>query len=305
MSTDELESQIPTLNPMFLQAARNEAAKRKMEEQVGQLDSKLMPDFAKNEIDMEGKSALLMEEEPVELFRAASHESTKPTEVEITESDLPLDALAKVKDAIARKQFEIDQTQQQLDRLLKIKAVVSPKEPMSSGKASLNELRMKRLAIQMALVADSKEYVESDLLAIDRQIAEFANSASANQQTDSSSNSAESLRLNAKIEECQDRLQTLRDDQKDMIYTHNVRIAFRTAEEYILALKRANAIRHELLALAELLANDYILDDMKLGGELPIPSGFEPFDSLLLDCLTTTIDGIEEAKDRLQTEIIA
>ena len=90
-----------------------------------------------------------------------------------------------------------------------------------------------------------------------------------------------------------------------MIYTHNVRIAFRTAEEYILALKRANAIRHELLALAELLANDYILDDMKLGGELPIPSGFEPFDSLLLDCLTTTIDGIEEAKDRLQTEIIA
>ena len=305
MSTDELESQIPTLNPMFLQAARNEAAKRKMAEQVGQLDSKLMPGFAKNEIEMEGKAALLMEEEePVELFQPANQESTQPTEVEITESDLPLDALAKVKDAIARKQFEIDQTQQQLDRLLKIKAVVSPKEPMS-GKASLNELRMKRLAIQMALVADSKEYAESDLLAVDRQIAEFANSASANQQTDSSSNSAESLRLNAKIEECQDRLQTLRDDQKDMIYTHNVRVAFRKAEEYSLALKRANAIRHELLALAELLGNDYILDDMKLGGELPIPSGFEPFDSLLLDCLTTTIDGIEEAKDRLQTEVIA
>ncbi len=304
MSTDELESQIPTLNPMFLQAARNEAAKRKMEEQVGQLDSKLMPGFAKNEIEMEGKAALLMEEETVELFQAASHESTEPTEAEITESDLPLDALAKAKDAIARKQFEIDQTQQQLDRLLKIKAVVSPKEPMS-GKASLNELRMKRLAIQMALVADSKEYVESDLLAIDRLIAEFANSASANQQNDSSSNSAESLRLNAKIEECQDRLQKLRDDQKDMIYTHNVRVAFRKAEEYILALKRANSIRHELLALAELLGNDYVLDDMKLGGELPIPSGFEPFDSLLLDCLTTTIDGIEEAKDRLQTEIIA
>jgi hypothetical protein len=289
---------------MFLQAARNEAAKRKMEEQVGQLDSKLMPGFAKNEIEMEGKAALLMEEETVELFQAASHESTEPTEAEITESDLPLDALAKAKDAIARKQFEIDQTQQQLDRLLKIKAVVSPKEPMS-GKASLNELRMKRLAIQMALVADSKEYVESDLLAIDRLIAEFANSASANQQNDSSSNSAESLRLNAKIEECQDRLQKLRDDQKDMIYTHNVRVAFRKAEEYILALKRANSIRHELLALAELLGNDYVLDDMKLGGELPIPSGFEPFDSLLLDCLTTTIDGIEEAKDRLQTEIIA
>ncbi len=301
MSTEDHQTQIPTLNPMFLQAARDEAAKRKMAEEIRQQPSKQIHDFAIEEIESSENFYLSTKDETVEHIRKA-----EPTITSIQKEegifDVQEEGLAKRKAAISSKQAEIERTQQQINRLLKIKNVVASNEP-AIGKANLNELRMKRLAIQMALVADSKEYDDGDLQAVDNKIAELTANAD-NRHPILPSNSAESLRLNAKADELQDTLQSLKDELNELIYSHNVRVAFRKAKQYIQSLKEASMIRHELLALAELLANDDILTDMKLGGELPIPTGFEPFDAIFLDTLETSLEGIEEAKARIKSEIV-
>ncbi|MEI7867136.1 MAG: hypothetical protein WCI11_04530 [Candidatus Methylumidiphilus sp.] len=303
MSSDELKTKIPTLNPLYLQAVRDEAAKR---EKAGQADPKAakpLSALAMPETKVEGSAATLEQTETYEFFQQSEPIAlAKPALAEKDAWELP-GAVAKAKVAIAGKRAEIDQTRQQLDRLVRIKAVVEPVEPVNV-KANLNELRMKRLAIQMALMADDKQYDDKDLLAVDKQIAGLTGLAAANRQSDTTPNSVESLRLNAKIDVLQDRLQVLMEELNDLLFGHNVRVAFKKAEEYLHALRAANSVRHELLALAELLANDDILGDMKLGGELPIPSGFEPFDGIFPDTLATTIEGIEEAKPRVYLDIL-
>ena len=210
--------------------------------------------------------------------------------------------LAYAKTVFADKRAEIDQAQQQLDRLLKIKAIVEPADLPATGKANLNELKLKRLAIQMALVADSTEYTAQDLQAVDKQIAELSGASS--RQPKSPANTTERMKLNANIEELQDKVQVLTEELNRQVADYNLSVAFKKAEGYVQQLKAACNLRHELLALVELLANDHLLMDLRLGGELPMPYGFEPFDSIPEDGLATTLEGIEEAKIRISQELI-
>ena len=112
------------------------------------------------------------------------------------------------------------------------------------------------------------------------------------------------MKLNANIEELQDKVQVLTEGLKRQITDYNLSVAFKKAECYVDQLKTACNLRHELLALVELLAKDHLLMDLRLGGELPMPYGFEPFDSIPEDGLATTLEGIEEAKIRISQEII-
>lgn len=303
MFTKELETKVSKLNPLFLQAALDEVAKRRKDEWVDELSASPFSPFAIHEAMAKASVAGVKRTETPEIFRVP--------EIIVKDQPLPaLDApneppatLAKVKSAIDGKWAEIDQAQQQLDRLFKIKAVVEQHGPMAV-KPDVNELRMKRLAIQMALVADSSEYDEKDLLDVDRQIAALNNLGAANREPEISANYVERSNLNVKIVGLEDKIRGCKEELNALILGHNLRVAYRKADDYIKALQAANTIRHELLALAELLAGEELLMDMKLGGELPIPSGLEPFDGIFTDSLSTSLEGIELAKKHIRSEIL-
>jgi len=303
--TEQPNAKISTLNPQFLQAARDEAARRNKDEQSEPQSDRLISASPRSEIQAQGNNAIESGKENF-INRLELTEATLPVyppkRAEVFTSE-PDDNVVKVKADIAGKQAEITQIQQQLDRLIRIKEMVEPQMPIK-GKADLNELRMKRLAIQMALVADSKEYEEKDLLAIDMQIAELAGSPIDQRHSATSADSLELIKLNAKIEDLQDRLLVLNGELSEMILDHNLQVAFMKANDYVRVLTEANSIRHDLLALAELLTDDAILINMKLGGELPIPAGFEPFDAIFTNDLSTTIEGVEKAKLRLSKCIV-
>ncbi len=305
MSTEEPETKLPTLNPLFLQAVRDEVAKRQKAGQAEQQAVNPISAFAINEPKAETDAAAQEQSGTFELFQQPRPViATGGPEIAEEDKQKPPGNLAAAKAAIAGKQAEIDQAQQQFDRLIKIKAVVEPADSPATGRANLNELRLKRLAIQMALVADNKEYDDKDLLAVDRQIAKLSGLATSNRQSDTPANAVERMKLNAKIDEFRDKVQVLTEELNRQIADYNLSVAFKKAESYVQTLKAACDLRHELLVLVELLASDGLLIDLKLGGELPMPSGFEPFDSILQDTLATTIEGIEEAKASIRQEIL-
>ena len=298
MSTDESEIKLSTLNPLFLQAVRDEASKGRKAEPVNSNPVSPVADFAMDDIPLDDYSAETDLEPP---------ESFEPFQLDEPEvgklgGSLPVGSIEVVKAAVAGKQAEISQIELQLGRLNKIKERVEP-PPQAGGKTDLNELKMKRLAIQMAIMSDSETYGESDLLEIDRQIAD-CRGLNAGTRREPAPNSLELVKLSAKLAELEDKRQILQQECNELIQGHNLRIAINKAEAYLDVLTTANILRHELLALAELLADDGCLLAMKLGGELPNPSGLKPFDEIALDALTTTIDGIEEAKLRLQQEVL-
>ena len=298
MSTDESEIKLSTLNPLFLQAVRDEASKGRKAEPVNSNPVSPVADFAMDDIPLDDYSAETDLEPP---------ESFEPFQLDEPEvgklgGSLPVGSIEVVKAAVAGKQAEISQIELQLGRLNKIKERVEP-PPQAGGKTDLNELKMKRLAIQMAIMSDSETYGESDLLEIDRQIAD-CRGLNAGTRRQPAPNSLELVKLSAKLAELEDKRQILQQECNELIQGHNLRIAINKAEAYLDVLTTANILRHELLALAELLADDGCLLAMKLGGELPNPSGLKPFDEIALDALTTTIDGIEEAKLRLQQEVL-
>ena len=298
MSTDESEIKLSTLNPLFLQAVRDEASKGRKAEPVNSNPVSPVADFAMDDIPLDDYSAETDLEPP---------ESFEPFQLDEPEvgklgGSLPVGSIEVVKAAVAGKQAEISQIELQLGRLNKIKERVEP-PPQAGGKTDLNELKMKRLAIQMAMMSDSETYDESDLLEIDRQIAD-CRGLNAGTRREPAPNSLELVKLSAKLAELEDKRQILQQECNELIQGHNLRIAINKAEAYLDVLTTANILRHELLALAELLADDGCLLAMKLGGELPNPSGLKPFDEIALDALTTTIDGIEEAKLRLQQEVL-
>ena len=299
MSTDESEIKLSTLNPLFLQAVRDEASKGRKAEPVNSNPVSPVADFAMDDIPLDDYSAETDLEPP---------ESFEPFQLDEPEvgklgGSLPVGSIEVVKAAVAGKQAEISQIELQLGRLNKIKERVEP-PPQAGGKTDLNELKMKRLAIQMAIMSDSETYGESDLLEIDRQIAD-CRGLNAGTRRQPAPNSLELVKLSAKLAELEDKRQILQQECNELIQGHNLRIAINKAEAYLDVLTTANILRHELLALAELLADDGCLLAMKLGGELPNPSGLKPFDEIALDALTTTIDGIEDAKLRLQQEVLS
>ena len=298
VSTDESEIKLSTLNPLFLQAVRDEASKGRKAEPVNSNPVSPVADFAMDDIPLDDYSAETDLEPP---------ESFEPFQLDEPEvgnlgGSLLVGSIEAVKAAVAGKQAEISQIELQLGRLNKIKERVEP-PPQAGGKTDLNELKMKRLAIQMAMMSDSETYDESDLLEIDRQIAD-CRGLNAGTRREPAPNSLELVKLSAKLAELEDKRQILQQECNELIQGHNLRIAINKAEAYLDVLTTANILRHELLALAELLADDGCLLAMKLGGELPNPSGLKPFDEIALDALTTTIDGIEEAKLRLQQEVL-
>ena len=298
VSTDESEIKLSTLNPLFLQAVRDEASKGRKAEPVNSNPVSPVADFAMDDIPLDDYSAETDLEPP---------ESFEPFQLDEPEvgnlgGSLLVGSIEAVKAAVAGKQAEISQIELQLGRLRKIKERVEP-PPQAGGKTDLNELKMKRLAIQMAMMSDSETYDESDLLEIDRQIAD-CRGLNAGTRREPAPNSLELVKLSAKLAELEDKRQILQQECNELIQGHNLRIAINKAEAYLDVLTTANILRHELLALAELLADDGCLLAMKLGGELPNPSGLKPFDEIALDALTTTIDGIEEAKLRLQQEVL-
>ena len=299
MSIDEIVPKISTLNPHYLQAVRDEAAKKRKAEQA--LNPVSAPAII--EAKAESHAAALEQADSFGLFQHGEPLAIdRPASVEEDRREPP-GTVARVKAAIASKQAEIDRTQQQLDRLGRIKAAVEPAGP-PTVKANLNELRMKRLTIQMGLVADSKEYDDDDLLAVDKQIAQLSGLTAKKSQLETPAYPVERMKLNANIDALRDRLIVLTDEINTLIANHNLSVAMAKAEDYIKALTTANTIRHELLALAELLASDGLLMNMSLGGELPLPSGFDPFDSIPQDALATSIEGIEEAMARILPEVI-
>jgi hypothetical protein len=300
VSTDEVVPKISTLNPHYLQAARDEAANKR---KAGQLANPVSAP-AIIEAKAEPHAAALEQTESFGGFQQGGPIAIDgPPQVEDDRREPPGVAVAWVKAAIAGKQAEIDQTQGQLDRLNRIKAAVEPAEPLT-GRANLNELRMKRLAIQMGLLADSKEYDDDDLLAVDKQIAQLSGLTAKKSQLEAPAHPAERMILSANIDALQTRLAVLSEEINTLIANHNLSVAVAKAEDYVKALTNANTIRHELLALAELLDVDGLLMNMSLGGELPLPSGFYPFDALLKETLATSIEGIEEARVRLLPEVI-
>ncbi len=349
--TDEPETKLSTLNPLFLQSVLDEAARRQKAGPAERLAAYPFSAFAINEPKVESDSADQKQPETtdlalpqsaeltsnphegnaVELATAVGRNKSAPADVsgELTgrmpetvvarpysglhsilnstalptdENPNPSSNLAYAKAVLADKRAEIDQAQRQLDRLLKIKAIVEPADLPATGKANLNELKLKRLAIQMALVADSTEYTAQDLQAVDKQIAELSGASS--RQPKSQANTVERMKLNANIEELQDKVQVLKEELNRQVTDYNLSVAIKKAEGYVQQLKAACNLRHELLALVELLANDHLLMDLRLGGELPMPYGFEPFDSIPEDGLATTLEGIEEAKIRISQELI-
>ena len=295
MPTEEPEAKLSTLNPLFLQAVRDEAAKK---QKAGQADWPVV-----NPVSAFASGQTEGQPDAVELSQAPPPIIVidEPAIAEKDSKQEPTSHLATAKAAIAGIRAEIDQAQQQLDRLIKIKAVVEPARS-ATGKASLNELKMQKLAIQMALVADSKEYGDQDLLAVDKQIAELTGAG--NRQPEVPANTVENMKLNAEIGELQDKVRVLTEELNRQIGDYNLSVAFKKAGDYLQTLQAACVIRHELLALVELLAYDGLLMDLNLGGELPIPSGFELFDSMPQDALATTIEAIEDAKVRICQEIL-
>jgi len=317
--TDEPETKLSTLNPVFLQSVLDEATKRRKEEPTGQQVENPFSSFvseASQPFDRphpslppggEGSNSTALGSEPAPTpwpLGSGDHcrnDEYKPVSTALPPEDKPtlFSNLAYAKAVLADKRAEIEQTQRQLERLVKIKAVVEPVAMHSTSKTNLNELKLKRLAIQMALVADSTEYNTQDLLAVDKQIAELSS-----RQPKSPANLVEQMKLNAKIDELRDKVDVLTEELKRQTIDYNLSVAFKKAESYVQTLKAACNLRHELLALVELLANDCLLSDLRLGGELPFPYGFEPFDSMPEDDLATTLEGIEEAKIRISQELI-
>ncbi len=276
MSQDNPEPSLFTLNPLYLKAALDEVdfgRKAKPEEAPEPSDQAERPDNEKAKLDND--------------LAGNRSEPANPAE--------------NAGAAIATKQAEIARIHKEIDELIKIKDRVCSVD-LASCAAELNELRFKRVAIQMALVSGSDEYNDGDLLALDRQIAELVKLMSRERKPDAVSKDA-AADLNAKIGGLQSELEFLTGELRELIANQILRVAVRKAEDYVNALKVAHNIRHELLALAALGPSDGPLRHINLGGELPRPWGFQTFASILADDLAITAEGVEEAKARIRAEL--
>lgn len=317
MTSEPLEKPVTLLNPLYLQAVRAEFG------DSAELPTEDAETAEDDGVSLTHPSAITANEEPANLaaegfaLPAAFDEPAPPPVWETADSEeepaspafapapAETDALTAARDALSAKRAQIQQVRQQFDRLNRIKATVAPHQPADTP-GDINQLKMKRLAIQMALVADSTEYTEADLQAVDKQIAECSQTKESKTRLPATqANSTELKKLNGKIAELKNRQQVLEEEVRGIILLYHQNLVTGKAQEYLNLLQAANKLRHELLAMTEWLMDDAELNNLSLGGELPVPSGLEAFDNFPPDALATSIEGIEEAKDRLSPLMLA
>ena len=311
MSQENLEPNPFTLNPLYLKAARDEADFRRKAEPMDREALPLRTAYTREEKKAHSnptRSSLdqtkTLEAEAPEPFDRAerpANEGARPDEESAENQREPASPKGKSRAAIANKQAEIARVRREIDKLTMIKDSAYSVD-LTSYKAKLNELRFKRVAIQMALVSGSDEYDDGDLLALDKQIAELVKLIAHDRKPEAASKDI-AAELNAKIDGLQSEVEFLTGELRKLVADHNLGLAVRKAEDYIKALKVAHNLRHELLALAALGPSDGPLRNLNLGGELPRPCGFATFASILSEDLAITVEGVEEAKARIRAEL--
>jgi len=274
-----------TLNPLYLKAAVEEARSPLKPEPIASANHR--QEAAKPPPPSSLNQAKSMEKEPAHTNGLAQHPRKPANPIEASKA------------AIKAKWAEVAKIREEIDRLSKLKDSQPPADP-NDYQMELNELRLKRLAIQMALISDSKEYDDNDILNLDKQIAECVQKLAQTRQSGTAANATE---LPARIERLRAEEESLAGELKKLLATHNQWLAVRKAKDYIHALKAAHHLQLELLALASLGSGDGPLKNLDFGGELPRPRGFEIFASLLPWDLAITHEGIEEAKARIRSEL--
>jgi hypothetical protein len=276
-----------TLNPLYLKAAVEEARSPLKPEPIASANHR--QEAAKPPPPSSLNQAKSMEKEPARTDDLTQHPRKPASPIETSKA------------AIKAKWAEVAKIREEIDRLSKIKDSQPPDDP-NTYQMELNELRLKRLAIQMALISDSKEYDDNDILNLDKQIAECVQKIAQTRKPGPASNGM-AAELLARIEGLRAEEESLASELKKLLATHNQWLAVRKAKDYIHALKAAHHLQLELLALASLGADDGPLRNLDFGGELPRPRGFEIFASILPWDLAITDEGIEEAKARIRSEI--
>lgn len=285
MSHENPEPESFTLNALYLKAAVEEARSPLKPEPIASTNQ---------------RQEAAKPPPPSSLKQAKSMEVEHACTDDLTQNQRkPAPPIEASKAAIKAKWAEITKIREEIDRLSKLKDSQPPADP-NDYQMALNELRLKRLAIQMALISDSKEYDDNDLLSLDKQIAECVQKIAQTRKSSPASNATELL---ARLERLRAEEASLASELKKLLATHNQWMAVRKAKDYIHALKAAHHLQLELLALASLGAGDGPLKNLDFGGELPRPQGFEIFASLLPWDLAITDEGIEQAKARIRSEL--
>jgi len=204
VSQNNPENNLSLLNPSFLQAVLGEASiKRKPDTLAPQARLIFVPEEHGPQTNSKGNAPKQAadagngnREEPV-----ATKNSPHVFEGETVPQEISNAQRSKAE--IAAKKADLAEVQRQLDKLLGLKSSADPAE-IAGRKSQQNELRMKRLAIQMAIISGSGKYNDNDLVAVDKQIAAINQTLASNRQLDASS-PFEQDTLNAKIEAAQSR----------------------------------------------------------------------------------------------------
>lgn len=296
MSEEKSETEFVTLNFSYLRAALDEASSKSKTGPMGW--EAPLPDEVGQQQDEVALSAQAVHAAPPKpadrserigepLGRA--YGSLREDESE------PVDLWEKSKAAIADKKAEIARVREAIDRFSK-GSDDQRQADIKLFQEELNDLRLKRLAIQMALVADSSEYDEADILAIDQRMKELVEWSAQARKPKAADAGEELSGLRAQEE-------SLVRELRKLIAGHNRRVVVSKAEAYLQALKIAHRLQHEWLALIELSPGDGPLRHLDLGGELPSPKGFDTLVPGFSSDLAISLAGIEEAKARLRSEL--
>ena len=304
MSEEKPEPERFTLNPSYLKAALDEAGSYSKAEPLDR-EVSLPGDAHRQEGKIHSRPVLsaqanAMEEKTSEPFGWAERtaDPKRTLDGSLTADTFDHAALlATSKAAIASKKAEIARVREEIDSLSKGNDSRRPAD-LSAYQAELNELRLRRIAIQMALISDSDEYDDGDILAIDKRMKEVAESVAQARQSQAASTGIDAELLGLRAEE-----ESLTCELRTLVADHKHWVAVTKAESYLMALKVAHRLQYELLALASLDSGEGPLRHLDLGGELPWPRGFETFASLLPGDLAITVAGVEEAKARLRSEL--
>ena len=276
-----------TLNPSYLKAVLGEAKPRSVDADAA-AEKTAPPDFIP-------AVPVLAEALPTEPPGSAESVGLAANWPPPLGDAAPADAQALSLALIADKKAELAAVRASLARLAAARD--GGGDPVA-GQAELNELRLRRLAIQMALIADSTEYTDDDLLVLDRRIAEQNRRIAQARLAGAAGGD-----LDAQIAQCRSEEEALALAVWRLSVEHNRQVAAAKAEAYLQALRGAQRLRHELLALAALDADGGAWADLDLGGELPVPSGFGVFAALQPGELAVSAAAVEAAKAGLRPQL--
>lgn len=293
MSQENSDSNPFTLNPLYLKAVVEEANLRRKPDALDDEEPALAFGYGP-EAEIPQDPPLFSEEDLLKHLAwedtFAQHERQAEGEGGSVDVPSPVEASKQV---IARKQAELDRVRSEIDRLGQAKSAGS-----ADSAARLNELRLQRIAIQMALISGGTDYNDGDIAAIDQEIQALS---AAVRRAAGPVNEAE---LAGELVRLQQREQSLKRGLAQLIDEHNVEVVKQKAEAYVETLRAAYQLQHELLALAVLLPSLGALRRVDLGGQLPRPQGLAVFVSDFPKDLSLSVESIEEAKARLRSELV-